>query len=52
MVEDSTKRTEEELSVWKETDGSKQQNVVNRKYKDTIFRKLFHKKKELFLTCR
>lgn len=47
MVEDSTKRTEEELSVWKETDGSKQQIIINRKYKDTIFRKLFHGKKEL-----
>lgn len=41
MVEESTKK-----ELIDKVDGQKQPEV-NRKYKDTVFRKLFHKKKEL-----
>lgn len=47
MVGNSTKENKEELAVGTETADSMQQSIVNRKYKDTIFRKLFHGKKEL-----
>ena len=46
MVENSTRTTEESLSK-NELSDSNNQTTVNRRYKDTIFRKLFHQKKEL-----
>lgn len=47
MIENSTKKTTDTLCGYNVTSDLQQQVTVNRNYKDTIFRKLFHRKREL-----